>query len=273
MAAMNKGAGAAAVRRVARADWQELVYPDAVCVRNTFLDVPVGYPSSLAEFVQERRTASCVPAVDEYVPGRLLSGAATAYVPGQLLSNTLRLSTVSNSAEQPRSKAEEVPACQVPGGRRVLRLEEHMADGSACSRPKAGPQAPGAARAASWQKQSSPEEFRVLEGRCRRSPRADSLPVDAASECSTADTDEVVPSEECALCNSGSGLPSAGSAQHALGTCKPCAFVHQEGGCNAGKACHFCHLCDASVRKEQKKAKRHVARTARRQPRRATESE
>jgi len=48
------------------------------------------------------------------------------------------------------------------------------------------------------------------------------------------------------------GLPSAGSVSHALGTCKPCAFVHTK-GCRSGAGCKFCHLCEDGSRKQRKK--------------------
>lgn len=49
-------------------------------------------------------------------------------------------------------------------------------------------------------------------------------------------------------------LPSIGSAGHAEGTCRPCAFLHSK-GCEKGKACTFCHLCDAEEKKKRRKAK------------------
>jgi len=37
-------------------------------------------------------------------------------------------------------------------------------------------------------------------------------------------------------------LPSAGSALHAGGSCKPCMFAHTVVGCSNGSACDFCHF-------------------------------
>merc|ERR1719329_627008 len=39
---------------------------------------------------------------------------------------------------------------------------------------------------------------------------------------------------------SGAGVPTPGSAGHAEGTCKPCAFLHTK-GCANGANCQFCH--------------------------------
>jgi hypothetical protein len=37
-------------------------------------------------------------------------------------------------------------------------------------------------------------------------------------------------------------LPSVGSANHGIGSCSPCGFIHK-GGCTIGIECTFCHLC------------------------------
>lgn len=51
---------------------------------------------------------------------------------------------------------------------------------------------------------------------------------------------------------------SRGSALHAVGACKPCAFVFQD-GCANGMDCEFCHLCDPGERKRRKKERRKLA--------------
>jgi len=48
-------------------------------------------------------------------------------------------------------------------------------------------------------------------------------------------------------------LPTLGSAGHALGVCKPCAFLDK--GCQSGIDCKFCHLCPADEKKRRKKEK------------------
>mmetsp|Transcript_21773 Transcript_21773/g.68468 ORF Transcript_21773/g.68468 Transcript_21773/m.68468 type:complete len:276 (+) Transcript_21773:65-892(+) len=53
-------------------------------------------------------------------------------------------------------------------------------------------------------------------------------------------------------------MPSVGSAGHAEGSCKPCAFLHTV-GCANGLTCQFCHLCDAEERRRRRRAK-HEAR-------------
>eukprot|EP00971_Amphidinium_carterae_P170067 3369687-Amphidinium_carterae.1 len=58
-----------------------------------------------------------------------------------------------------------------------------------------------------------------------------------------------------ALSPLGGDLPSVGSAEHPLGTCKPCAFFHKN-GCEKGPECSFCHLCDDEEVKKRKREKK-----------------
>lgn len=57
-------------------------------------------------------------------------------------------------------------------------------------------------------------------------------------------------------------LPSLGSAQHASGTCKPCAFLHSK-GCVSGTSCQFCHICEAGEKKRRQKEKKSFFSSAR----------
>lgn len=52
-----------------------------------------------------------------------------------------------------------------------------------------------------------------------------------------------------------SGADSAGSALHALGECKPCAWFWKPQGCKWGAECFYCHTCQASELRKRKKAK------------------
>lgn len=49
-------------------------------------------------------------------------------------------------------------------------------------------------------------------------------------------------------------LPSVGSAGHAEGACRPCAFVFKK-GCDSGSQCTFCHLCPPGEKKRRMKEK------------------
>ena len=49
--------------------------------------------------------------------------------------------------------------------------------------------------------------------------------------------------------------PSKGSALHASGQCKPCAWFWKPRGCSNAEDCSYCHACPAGALKERKKAK------------------
>jgi len=90
---------------------------------------------------------------------------------------------------------------------------------------------------------------------------------ESGSDCSTADTmDTVLAAINGAPVVPQLGspeLPTAGSKGHSLGTCKPCAFNHKEGGCQSGIDCEFCHLCGPNAKKQRKKDKVALRRLAR----------
>eukprot|EP00446_Apocalathium_sp_SHHI-4_P039538 CAMPEP_0177346600 /NCGR_PEP_ID=MMETSP0368-20130122/29272_1 /TAXON_ID=447022 ORGANISM="Scrippsiella hangoei-like, Strain SHHI-4" /NCGR_SAMPLE_ID=MMETSP0368 /ASSEMBLY_ACC=CAM_ASM_000363 /LENGTH=382 /DNA_ID=CAMNT_0018808263 /DNA_START=46 /DNA_END=1191 /DNA_ORIENTATION=- len=53
-----------------------------------------------------------------------------------------------------------------------------------------------------------------------------------------------------------SGPPSRGSAGHARGACRPCAWLHKSAdGCRHGANCEYCHLCPAGEIKRRKQEK------------------
>ena len=49
--------------------------------------------------------------------------------------------------------------------------------------------------------------------------------------------------------------PSAGSARHSIGECKPCGWFWKKEGCIRGSECYFCHMCPATELKTRKRAK------------------
>lgn len=57
-------------------------------------------------------------------------------------------------------------------------------------------------------------------------------------------------------------LPSAGSAGHESGQCKPCAFFSTK-GCQNGVQCQFCHLCEPGEKKRRRKEKMQFRSTMR----------
>jgi hypothetical protein len=59
-----------------------------------------------------------------------------------------------------------------------------------------------------------------------------------------------------------SAAPTRGSANHGIGRCKPCAFVHTK-GCGNGFECPFCHLCAPGEKKKRRKDKLEARRAMR----------
>jgi hypothetical protein len=54
-------------------------------------------------------------------------------------------------------------------------------------------------------------------------------------------------------------LPSLGSANHHLGFCSPCAYIHK-GSCADGLDCKFCHLCPQGTIELRRKMKRQLVK-------------
>lgn len=90
-----------------------------------------------------------------------------------------------------------------------------------------------------------------------RAPSVESRPTstfaseDVSSECLqrlVLRLDEVVKRPELGS----QEMPTVGSANHRVGTCKPCAFAHTK-GCQNGIDCQFCHLCIPNEKKRRQK--------------------
>mmetsp|Transcript_29123 Transcript_29123/g.61890 ORF Transcript_29123/g.61890 Transcript_29123/m.61890 type:complete len:673 (+) Transcript_29123:108-2126(+) len=62
-----------------------------------------------------------------------------------------------------------------------------------------------------------------------------------------------------------SAVPSVGSAMHASGGCRPCAWFWKPTGCQNGAECRHCHICPEGEVKARKKVKANIAREEKRQ--------
>jgi len=81
---------------------------------------------------------------------------------------------------------------------------------------------------------------------------------DDASECTfSEETRAGAPDADAAsvLSTGEVGLPSVGSALHAMGGCRPCAWFYKKQGCVNGKDCRHCHLCQRARSERAKKVK------------------
>lgn len=234
-------------------------------VRNTFIDVRLARSPSLEAFYKERTVSSCPSSPrgccatgEDADAGKCSYGtAATTPTPTSPLS------------EDPESPA-PAPArwrhagwgsCSADGARAALASAHHAA---------AAPQ---------WQ--PAPAELSV----CWGGPIG-VLPGSALQQQQWGQPDAAAPcppSPEPAFGATRSGrktvslaaalpvgggergdsrLPSAGSALHDAGRCKPCAFVHSR-GCGSGVDCEFCHLCEPGEKKRRKKERQAVKRETR----------
>eukprot|EP00429_Kryptoperidinium_foliaceum_P058559 CAMPEP_0176077296 /NCGR_PEP_ID=MMETSP0120_2-20121206/38647_1 /TAXON_ID=160619 /ORGANISM="Kryptoperidinium foliaceum, Strain CCMP 1326" /LENGTH=328 /DNA_ID=CAMNT_0017411027 /DNA_START=13 /DNA_END=997 /DNA_ORIENTATION=+ len=66
-------------------------------------------------------------------------------------------------------------------------------------------------------------------------------------------------------------IPSAGSAMHGTGKCKPCAWFWKTTGCQSGLECGYCHLCPEGELKNRKKLKVAAMRMGALQPAKSAE--
>merc|ERR1712159_916576 len=91
---------------------------------------------------------------------------------------------------------------------------------------------------------------------------ADTVTNDAIGSQTSSDAGDSQP-EQCSLqAEVDSRLPSVGSAEHSIGLCSPCGFVHHTKGCAAGADCKFCHLCPPGTIEQKRKMKRKMVRSA-----------
>lgn len=64
---------------------------------------------------------------------------------------------------------------------------------------------------------------------------------------------------------------SVGTALHAQGDCKPCAWFWRPGGCTRGETCHHCHLCPPGALQKKKRLNRQMLRAKRAKAKAASE--
>lgn len=210
-------------------------FPRPLCVRNTFIDTPPDRSPSLERFFEERKIRSSPPS------GRL-EVAVPANEPGHCdIFDAVRSTTQGSSTSRPSTAGSARFS-----GAQGLTTELELATSSA---PING--LVDFSGLASWQ-QTPPSPASTS------SHRQPSAPDRTTLEAPAPPSDVVVGSPQ---------MPSRGSLLHAWGTCKPCAFVFQE-GCKNALECQFCHLCEPGERKRRKKERLVLKREARETARR-----
>lgn len=206
-------------------------YPTPFIVKNTFIDEPIVRPLSLDEFLPDRRVQSC-PVEPQL---GLEERSATEYAEA--------------NAQQPLVRA-------VTKGATVLATAAADAAAAATS------------AAAAWRGWWRPDDCAYEPEAVAHGPMSGFVP-ETDSMQMNATISQSAPqvlslAEALVEPELGSAeMPTAGSAGHRLGTCRPCAFFHK-GGCENGLQCTFCHLCDAGEKKRRQKQKIAAIRETRR---------
>eukprot|EP00930_Biecheleria_cincta_P096312 TRINITY_DN88184_c0_g1_i1.p1 TRINITY_DN88184_c0_g1~~TRINITY_DN88184_c0_g1_i1.p1 ORF type:complete len:260 (-),score=37.75 TRINITY_DN88184_c0_g1_i1:349-1083(-) len=197
------------------ADGQPLIYPVPLIVRNTFIDCQEPF---LYEYTEERKAASCP--------------VSCVFEPEDELDECAAWDVKVTDSEQPsgieRSKS----------GPSTVRLMTEVKAGAPWRRTAATSTGPVASQDSSGSDCSTTDTAET-------SRPATPQHVPSSSSVTFQDVDDANQSD----------FPSVGSARHAAGTCKPCAFLYSK-GCASGKGCEFCHLCDAGEKKRRQKEKK-----------------
>mmetsp|Transcript_115273 Transcript_115273/g.325744 ORF Transcript_115273/g.325744 Transcript_115273/m.325744 type:complete len:298 (-) Transcript_115273:67-960(-) len=227
-------------------------YPSQLTIRNTFLGTGPDRPPSLEGFLQERGVRSCPVSYDNE------NDAAALLVGVQCVPSAA--STPSFQSPPRPSRSSDPVRVMLPSSPELESMymaglappdEASLADAAACGVDpvmcgvhygQPSPLGfPGVAYLA-----AAPQDAAISPVAHYGDGDADheghSLPVLRLADA--LGYEPVLGSPE---------LPTAGSAGHHMGNCKPCAFV--EKGCMSGVDCKFCHLCPADEKKRRKKEK------------------
>eukprot|EP00747_Dinoflagellata_sp_TGD_P195199 gnl/TRDRNA2_/TRDRNA2_63517_c0_seq1.p1 gnl/TRDRNA2_/TRDRNA2_63517_c0~~gnl/TRDRNA2_/TRDRNA2_63517_c0_seq1.p1 ORF type:complete len:315 (+),score=59.18 gnl/TRDRNA2_/TRDRNA2_63517_c0_seq1:57-1001(+) len=270
---------------------EDYEYPAPLCVKNTFIDGPcAGLGSSLEGFFREREVKSC--------PSSRLLGCDTEDSEA-VIDSSKDAASSSSGSKATCSEIEKPPAApaetQVSGSTvaHVVAATPYLAD-SWCIQNTflhfpVGDEAESlegffqerevkSCPASHLQPRACcpPLEgiFQELESSCQEPDvqASKEMPSFASAAPRILLLDEALCSNDGPygedLCSNDDGerVPSVGSMGHAIGRCKPCAFVHTT-GCASGASCVFCHLCEPGEKKRRRKDKlasrREVARKRR----------
>lgn len=237
----------------------DLDYPAPLIVRHTFIDTEVDRPASLIDFWTDRNIQSCPPgriAAMSFEDECPKSGDATMLHEGEATARSRSTSVGSTASElssaMPCKTAElaedvahpdmEAATAGRDGALWPLGIPRPPCEPPLVSSPSLPePDAPPVPRHAATATLRPTVPVLLLSdaiGAFQESsswPKAVSQPVPGTPQ-----------------------LPSVGSAGHAAGTCKPCAYFAHSRGCANGVQCPFCHLCPPGELKRRQKEMRHA---------------
>jgi len=256
-------------------------------VRNTFIDYKLARSPSVERFFEERKVRSSPTSrqLSRQGSSSSLRFALDIDDPFAIATPTDSVFPTPKHRYAPRDplmglspgclqdlQGMPTPEPDMGGALPVLRLSQFISDGLPSERP-ADTVASAAARLAAELRQGSslmPRTMgKVTGGSAVCSTAATSAPGSAlvvgsmvpSTSASTSGGSGLIPGSaqvpQDMHMRMGMGI-SRGSALHAVGACKPCAFVFQD-GCANGVDCEFCHLCDPGERKRRKKERRKLA--------------
>jgi hypothetical protein len=249
----------------------DLDYPTPFVVRRTFIEVEVVRPDSLADFWGDRDIQSCppgrigimssehestrdAPAKPDDAHVLLEAGATTS-------SARSRSTSVGSSIVE--SNENGIGFFELPGHPETAVVPEPVFESAEVWRDEVAPQGVGPLGA--WWPVGipcPPTQPPRVDGPFLAEPEAPPVPSHTATRPALAAVPVLLLSEavsQSVVVSQPVGspeLPSVGSADHASGTCKPCAYFAHSRGCANGLQCQFCHFCPPGELKRRQKALR-----------------
>lgn len=253
----------------------DMDYPAPLIVRRTFIDLEVDRPASLADFWADRNIQSCPPGriaitsseIDPPKSGDapiLHEAGATATARSRSTSIGSSASELSTFLPSKTTPAARVDVAEQPG---QPDAETAIAGSQLFASVDFEPQVwrhevatPSMGRGGAWWPSGipcPPCEPPLMSSPSLPEPEAPPVPSHAATRTLLNAVPVLLLSEAVSQPVPGTPeLPSVGSAGHATGTCKPCAYFAHSRGCANGVQCPFCHLCPPGELKRRQKEMR-----------------
>lgn len=230
-------------------------YPAPLFVKNTFIDTDIGRPFSIDGFYEERQLRSC--------PGSALFGPLEDCQEFESSGWTFPVSTPECTPLLPYCQPRGVPfSIPLPPPESLLSTPPPRAAGIPLlpAEPLLSAPPPRVEPLSSIPLPPAEPPVLPAELAFQEAPTAPpAVPAPASAPAAPV----LLLSDALEAAASGApALPSAGSSDHRLGTCKPCAHAYSTKGCRNGADCTFCHLCPPGELKRQQRVKRMAHRKA-----------
>mmetsp|Transcript_43217 Transcript_43217/g.87107 ORF Transcript_43217/g.87107 Transcript_43217/m.87107 type:complete len:412 (+) Transcript_43217:116-1351(+) len=249
----ERSAGASGGHRLA--GLPEFEYPSPLFVKNTFIDTDIGRPFSIDGFYEERQLRSC--------PGSALFGPPEDCQEFESSGWAFPVSTPECTPLLPYCQPRGMPfSIPLPPPESLLSTPPPRAAGIPLlpAEPLLSAPPPRVEPLSSIPLPPAEPPVLPAELAFQEAPTAPpAVPAPASAPAAPV----LLLSDALEAAASGApALPSAGSSDHRLGTCKPCAHAYSTKGCRNGADCTFCHLCPPGELKRQQRVKRMAHRKA-----------